>query len=216
MENKYKAIIFDLDGVFIDTEDIHVEAVVKSFSQHGCPLDADDIERIVGRHHSNYVPEFFEKHQWNQELMESIVATFRKDFHERWDQTITLKAGSRELLETFKAQQIICSLATNSSLATVNKFIQKFSLEGFFSQLTTSNEVTFKKPHPDIYNIAKSKLDVSDELILVVEDSQIGMEAGKKAGLAVAVIPTIMTKNQDFSDADFHLQSISEVAEIIK
>jgi HAD superfamily hydrolase (TIGR01509 family) len=210
----YKAIIFDLDGVLIETEGIHLRAMAMAFSEHGCELANDDKKFIIGRHHTEYVPKLMKQHDWDVQKSESIINEFKKYYHEIWDAEITLKAGAKELFDYLVQSNVDLSLATNSSKDTVDKFLTKFGLENVFSHSTVSNEIQRTKPDPEVYLIAKSKLKLEDKDILAIEDSGVGLQAAKAAGLAVAVIPTEATKTHNFDAADYHFKTLLEIKEL--
>lgn len=208
---KYKAVIFDLDGVLIETEEIHMRAMAKSFADNGYILEDHDFKKIIGRHHSEYVAELINDHGWDHQRVSAIINTFRGYYHSLWDNEVQLRSGSQEVLDFLTSKNIICALATNSSLLTVNKFIAKFNLQNVFAYITTSDEITKKKPDPEIYLIAKNKLNIIDKFILTVEDSSVGLAAAQAANLHVAVISTQVTHNQDFTLAEYHFNKLLDI-----
>ncbi|MBI2613966.1 MAG: HAD-IA family hydrolase, partial [Candidatus Levybacteria bacterium] len=121
---------------------------------------------------------------------------------------------AKKTINYLKSKKITIVLATSSSRSAVNKFINKFHLSNAFSLIITKDDVTKRKPDPQIYNLAKEKINLKDEEILVVEDTQIGVEASKSAGLICVAIPNKYTENQDFSKVDYILGSLEELLNI--
>jgi len=121
----------------------------------------------------------------------------------------------KETLDTFKSKGIILALATTSTRDSVKRFLQKFRLEGYFKVFLTREDVSERKPNPEIYIKAKNELSYNSNEIIVVEDTEIGVSAAKSAGLTCVAIPNKYTKNQDFSNADFALETIGELSKII-
>jgi len=212
----YKATIFDLDGVLIETEGLHINAMRMAFSDLGYDLTPEDINSTIARAPVEYVPELLNKHKWDINKSEKIISKFREIFHPLWDKEVVLKPGVMELFKELQGKNIIISLATNSSLKTTTKFINKFELQNFFSFVTTADEVTRRKPDPEIYLIAKAKIKIDDEEILAIEDSGVGTRSAKSAGLKVVAIPNDYTKKQDFSSADYVCNSLQEVVNLFE
>jgi HAD superfamily hydrolase (TIGR01509 family) len=210
----YKAVIFDLDGVLIETEGIHARAMAKTFLSKGYQLSDADIKSLIGRAPVEYVPDLTKKNGWDIGELSVFLDLFRGNFHPVWDKEVKLKSGVKELFELLKQKNIQISLATNSSLKTVEKFVSKFTLENVFTNITTGDEVSKRKPDPEIYKIAKSKTHLPDSEILVVEDSEVGWQAAKEAGLSTVVVPNKYTKDQNFSKANYIFKAILEVASL--
>ncbi|MCK4399310.1 MAG: HAD-IA family hydrolase, partial [Methanophagales archaeon] len=118
-------------------------------------------------------------------------------------------------LDTFKSKGIILALATPSTRDSVKRFLQKFRLEGYFKVVLTREDVSERKPNPEIYIRAKNELGYNPDEIIVVEDTEIGVIAAKSAGLNCAAIPNQYTKKQDFSKADYVLESIGELSKLV-
>ncbi len=110
-----------------------------------------------------------------------------------------------------KSLGVLLSIATNSGQITFHKFEEKHGFKGLFDIVTTGEKLTKKKPDPEIYNVAKQKLNMPESSILVVEDSGVGVLSAKSAGLAVCAIPTEETAMHDFSKADYKFKSITEL-----
>ena len=131
-----------------------------------------------------------------------------------WDKVVALKPGARNIVNYLKSKEIIIALATSSSRSTVNKFLKKFHFSDKFSLIITKDDVAKRKPDPQIYNLVKKHINLENEEIIVIEDTQIGVESAKAAGLSCVAIPNNYTEGQDFSKADYVLKSLGELRKI--
>ncbi len=121
----------------------------------------------------------------------------------------------KETLETLKERGITLALATTSTSDSVRKFLHKFRLLGYFTLILTREDVSERKPNPEIYIKADDELGYNHDEIIVVEDTEIGVRAAKSAGLNCVAVPNQYTKKQDFSMADYVIESIAELSKFI-
>lgn len=210
-----KAVVFDMDGVLIDSEPINIEAAVKSFQEEGARLNDSEKNYLIGRHPVDYIPYIGKKHRISLAAQNRIAQQQSLNYYALWDQSVTLIPGAKEIINNLRSLNMIITLATASSKKTVDRFLDKFKLNNMFSLIITKEDVTKRKPDPQIYNIAKKKLLLKENEILVIEDTQIGVESAKKAGLVCAAIPNKYTENQDFSKADYVLTSLNQILSIV-
>jgi HAD superfamily hydrolase (TIGR01509 family) len=210
-----KAVIFDLDGVLIDSEALNVQSVVDSFRKVGIKLEETEKNYIIGRHSTDYLPIFGKNHGISSAMQKTIDKLRHENYHALWDKVVTLMPGAKQAINYLKSKKITIVLATSSSRNAVNKFLNKFDQANTFSLIITKDDVARRKPDPQIYNLAKEKVNLKGEEILVVEDTQMGIEAAKAAGLVCVAIPNKYTKTQDFSKADYILRSLVELQNII-
>ena len=209
----FKAVAIDLDGVLIDSEDVHIRTTQWGFQEYGYSLTEKELEYIVGRHPKEYVPYIVKKNKLNINPEDARLAA-RELYDKLWDESIQLMPEAKETIDMLKEKGLTLVLATNSDSKIVEKFIEKFSLQGVFSGLVTGDEVTKRKPDPEIYLKAKEILGLPGNQILVVEDSEIGVLAAKNAGLSCVAVPNKYTKDMDFSKADYVVESLKGVVEI--
>lgn len=210
-----KAVIFDLDGVLIDSEALNIQSVVDSFRKVGIKLQETEKNYIIGRHSTDYLPAFGKNHGISSAMQKTIDELRHENYHNLWSKVVTLMPGAKKTVNYLKSKEITIVLATSSSRNAVNKFLNKFHKSNAFSLIVTKDDVTKRKPDPQIYNLVKEKINLNDEEILVVEDTQIGVEAAKSAGLICVAIPNKYTENQDFSKADYILGSLEELLNIV-
>lgn len=210
-----KAVIFDLDGVLSDSVGRDIAITMAAYKKFGYSILKSDEQFIIGRHPADRIAFFAEKFGIPEEKQRLIVEEEKRLYRERWDTPSKLFPDVKETLDTFKSNGIILALATTSTRDSVKRFLQKFRLEGYFKLILTREDVSERKPNPEVYIRAKNELgynyNYNPDEIIVVEDTEIGVSAAKSAGLNCVAIPNKYTKNQDFSKADYILKSIGEL-----
>ncbi|MCK4734896.1 MAG: HAD family phosphatase [Methanophagales archaeon] len=203
-----KAVIFDLDGVLSDSVERDIAITVAAYKKFGYSILKSDEQFIIGRHPADRVAFFAEEFDIPEKKQRLIVEEEKRLYRELWDTTSKLFPGVKETLDAVKNKGMILALATTSTRDSVKRFIQRFRLEGYFKVVLTREDVSERKPNPEIYIKAKNELGYNLDEIIVVEDTEIGVIAAKSAGLMCVAIPNQYTKKQDFSNADYVLESI--------
>ncbi|HLC89221.1 MAG TPA: HAD family phosphatase [Candidatus Nanoarchaeia archaeon] len=203
-----KAVIFDMDGVLRDSAKINVLSAKKSFQQFGLTLDARDKDIIVGRHHDDYLPLLRRKYRFDAKKYKLLNSrnyfTLLKD--------VRLLPFTKKTLLLLRQNKLKLALATASNRNDVEEFlIHKFSLSNFFEVIITFEDCRQRKPNPEIYLNVLGKLHLPAREAVAVEDSEVGVEAAKRAGLKCIAIPNGYTKNENFSRADLIIHSLAEL-----
>lgn len=210
-----KAIIFDLDGVLLDSVGRDIAITVQVFNNFGYSITQSDEQYIIGWHPADRISVFAEKFNMSPEEQQLIVAAEKHLYRELWDSTSKLLPGVKECLDTMKTKGLTLALATTSTGESVSKFLQKFNLHGYFTLILTREDVFTRKPNPEVYTKAWNELGYKSEEMIVVEDTEIGVRAAKSAGLPCVAVPNDYTKAQDFSGADYVIKSIGELTKIV-
>lgn len=210
----WNAVIFDMDGLMIDSEPIALEAWRALAGEHGREVPTELYQQVIGetpiygvRHLRSALDLPFE----DQELLE-----------EYWSRRTSLMCakvqpseGLVELLELLRANGVAAAVASNSPCDYVLAVLRALSLEGYFECVLSSEDVDRGKPAPDVYRSALECLRVSADETLVLEDSPAGIEAAKAAGLTCYAVPNGELAHLDFSAADRVFASLLEVAALL-
>ncbi|MBW2993201.1 HAD family phosphatase [Candidatus Woesearchaeota archaeon] len=203
-----KAIIFDLDGVLRDSEWVNVKAAEKSFSEIEIVIDENDKKTIAGRHPADYVPLLQKKYDIDYEEYLKIK---RKNYFELLKDA-KLFPGAKKVLEVLKKNNFKLGLATSSDReGTYAGFIKPEGLDNFFDAIVTFEDCSKRKPNPEVYLTIMKKLKVKPAECIIIEDTEIGVEAAKNAGAKCIAIPTELTKEDKFLKADIILNSLKEI-----
>lgn len=193
-----EAVIFDLDGVLVDSEPLQFAAYSTVLAEYGKTLTREDfIEHWIGR---GRLGEHLERYE-----IEAPVEEVRRAKNEIYQRLIREKMKLRPGIEGLVrrlSREMPVALASSAHPVSVNTVLDRFELRSYFSVILTSSDVTNNKPDPEIYLLTAERLGVSPERCLVFEDSQAGVLSAKRAGMRVIALPHDFTLHQDLSAAD--------------
>lgn len=207
-----KAILFDMDGVIVDSEPLHFEAHKKALAHFGIDLKLEDYMQFAISRGDDVI---YEKaaQVYGAEIDKKAVSEIKKRvFREIFDQNSEMFPGILETLKNFSEKYDLAIVSSGSENA-VKYVVEKLDIGKYFKVIVTGDNVEKIKPFPDIYLKAIEALGYDKESCVAIEDSETGMSAAKNAGLKCIAIPCGFTKDQDFSRADIVLKSIKEVNE---
>jgi beta-phosphoglucomutase family hydrolase len=204
-----KAIIFDMDGVIVDSEPLHYESEKKILARLGY-----DFPRELHRKYIGYANEYNFWRDLQKEYGISLnIQTLmleKRDYFLKHLSHITLIKPAFTLLERLTKAGVPVALASSSSMEFITAILEKFDLTHFFSVIQSGDDLKNGKPAPDIFLIAAKKINIKPEHCIVIEDSLNGVKAGHTAGMTVIAVPNEYTKMLDFSLADYQLSSLDQ------
>jgi len=213
-----KAVIFDKDGVIVQSTRLHLEVWKRTFAIHNKKISLAFMRKyMMGRSAKENIkahldPNIADK-KMKQELNDQL--TFIRKNYRKY---IEIVPGILNFLKKLKKAKIRAALATSSRRETTDLFLDTLKLREYFNSITTSDDVTKAKPDPEIYLKAAKNLRVKPADSVVFEDSYSGIEAAKRAGMKVVLVTTSLTKkeisNVDLSIKDFTKISISDLRKI--
>ncbi len=207
---KYRAVIFDMDGVLIDSEPLHIELETKMITELNIPLNKEMYSRFAGTTSLSMwkilVEEFnLDKNpkmlslESDKRFIEALLTTDK----------VKLFDGVKVVLNKLKELGIPLALASSSSIDVVNAVLRKFELEGVFSAVVTGSDVQNSKPHPEIFLKASQMLNISPSYCVVVEDSPNGIKAAKLARINCIGFASPSNKHV-ITDATYIMKSFRE------
>lgn len=211
----FKAAIFDMDGLLIDSERIIMQACILAASELGINYTQSDYVQLIGRS----APDSTQV----MTMQLSSVNNFTKVM-KRVDEILAdsgnyfpLKIGALEIVKHFHAQGIPCGVASSSYQNIIKCRLSKVGLLKYFSAITSGDEVERGKPHPDIYLLAIEKLGIPAEACIAFEDSELGARAAIAAGLKVVVVPDLKQPSDYVRENCYQvLNSLAEAPSILK
>ena len=211
-----KAVIFDMDGVIIDSEPTHMKLENETYKKLGIEVSEEEHLSFVGSTSHYMWGALKNKYKLNQTLKELIEYEESKYFeHLNSDQCeITLIEGVKELIKDLHENGVILAIASSSPLNVIEAVVKRFQIEEYFEVFVTGDYVKKSKPEPDIFLYASEKLGVSPEDCLVIEDSHNGVRAAKKAGMKCVGINSDPEGRQDISIANLVINSFKEISYI--
>jgi len=204
------AVIFDFDGLIVDSETPEFEAHRQIFAEHGVTLTAEDWLEEVGR----YEPD----RNWFERLGRRIGRTLdhaalREEKRRRFWQVVLMQPmpGIRRLLDELTAAGVPLALASSSERSWIGRATQMLDVARYFRTIVTGEEVTRRKPDPEPYLLAAQRLGIAPARCVAIEDSEHGLAAARAAGMTTVVIPNWLTAMQDLSAADLRVRSAEEL-----
>lgn len=208
-----KAVIFDHDGVIVNTEYLISKAWEYIIRKH----NKKPILTEEGLFHTQGLKA---RDNWKQ-LREKYGiedSDFELSFQDRTNYYLKLLEKNAKpvpglliLLKILKKENIKMAIASNALKIAIDTVVKHLKIKDFFNIIVNAENLKRGKPFPDIFLLAAEKLKVSPKDCLVIEDTAIGVEAAKNAGMKAIAVPTIYTKNQDFSKADLIVNSLKEI-----
>jgi len=201
-----KAVIFDRDGVLLDSEYANLEATNLALQLQNVFFDEDDKKEVVAMHPDEYTQHFVDKYSINSDKFKEDQYKFYLDIYEK----TPFIPGMIELIKFLEGKYKL-AITTSSNLETTKQFIKRAGIEEAFDKVITNEFYNRKKPFPDPYIVTAEKLEVKPSECVVIEDSEIGVMAAKKAGMICLAKPNEYTKEHDFSLADKVVTNISEI-----
>jgi len=176
------AVLFDMDGVLVDSEPFICKAAIMMFSELGIKVKETDFQPFIGTGENRYLGGVAELHGITINIEEAKARTY-KIYSEIAQGAISPLPGALSFVAECRQRGLKLSLATSADRIKVEVNLREIGLPaGSFDSIITGLDVRNKKPFPDIYLKAAESLGVRPENCLVVEDAVSGIEAGKKAG----------------------------------
>jgi HAD superfamily hydrolase (TIGR01509 family) len=204
------AIVFDFDGLIIDTEGPGFISWQEIYQQFGKSLTLDD-----WRHSTGYVGGFDPAIHLERLLGRKLDWSDLMPQRSRRNWELTLQAGVlpgiKELMEAAKQSGLPLGVASNSELGWVESGLKRLGLRSYINVIVTREMVLNPKPAPDVYLKVGETLRVLPSRAVALEDSEPGYRAAKRAGLKTVVIPNQFSERQNLSGADLIVQSALEL-----
>jgi HAD superfamily hydrolase (TIGR01509 family) len=214
-----RAVVFDFDGLILDTETNEFHAYADVYRHHGAELSLEVWSKVIGTDMlSVFDPyEYLEKSIGRPVDREQFQTMRRKLFAERMEQE-QLRPGVISVLEQASRLGLAVGLASSSSSDWVTGYLSKFGIRDYFSCVRTRDNVAKVKPDPELYRQAVEHLGVRPEEALAFEDSANGASAAHRAGLHCVIVPNSVTASLTFGPHSKRIHTMEglELAELIK
>ena len=219
-----KALIFDCDGVLVDTErDGHRVAFNKAFAEKGYGIEWDvelygKLLEVAGG--KERMRDYFDNNGWPGDTADkdALIEELHKLKTDLFIQIIEsgelpLRPGVARLVDEAIAANVTLAICSTSNERAVNLVAERLlgpERKASFSEILAGDVVSRKKPDPEIYNLASQKLGVEPSECIVVEDSRNGLLAAKAANMCCVVTTNGYTKNEDFEEADLVVSELGD------
>lgn len=217
MQAAIKAVIFDMDGVIIDSEPLWRRAMVKGFKQFGMPVSEEDCALTMGRRINEVVDIWVKHHSVTKFTSAEIELAIMDNLIELIDTEGKPIEGVLDLFEFCKEKDLKIGLATSSSERLMNTVLHKLHLKNDFNSAVSAEHLKYGKPHPEVFLVCAQNIGVLPEECMVIEDSVTGAIAAKAARMQLTVVPDPGTKNPEkFVIADHTLPNMAAVLTLFK
>lgn len=209
MTNNY--IIFDMDGVLLDSEPMHQEIIYEVFQLKGIPFDKAYIETLTGM---SAFP-MWEKVKHDAQRSESVeeLIKFHRDylFKRLPEVKVPLAPHVKDVLEKFKNEGKHLSLASSSARKLIDIFTQQTNIAHYFEVIMSGDDVQYSKPNPEIFLKVAQWYGLPATQFTVIEDSTNGVKAAKSANMKCIGFDNPLSGGQDLSQADLLIHSMQEL-----
>lgn len=204
------AVIFDMDGVIVDSNPTHTIALRKFCEVYGHLLTEDELKmRIYGRANKDWLPDIFGDQMTPAEykkLADEKEALFRKLF----EPIIQPLNGLHHFLQSLKNNDVSMAVASSAPPANVEFTLAKTFTKKYFDVILNESDIENGKPDPEIYLKTASLLNISPECCIVFEDSMAGVEAAKNAGCRVIGVTTTH-RGEEFVGTDLVIDDFEDL-----
>ncbi len=207
-----KAVLFDMDGVIVDTEPLHRKAYFKMFDDVQIEVSEDLYNSFTGQATLPICTTLCKQFGLS-ESPEHLVATKRKHFKYLFenDNELDLLDGVRDLIKDYHQNGLTLVLASSASMPNINRIFERFDLDKYFKAKISGADLKASKPHPEIFIKAAALAGEDAANCIVIEDSTNGIAAAKAANIYCVGFKSPHSTNQDYSKADKVITSYDEI-----
>lgn len=207
-----EAVIFDMDGVIIDSEPLHKEVLKEYMKELKIQVSEELYNTFIGSTSIEMFTQLKEKFNFQGEV-EEVIETYAERYVEYIKKHEDIKpiAGIKELIEELHERGIKIALASSSCRMHIDMVLNMFSFNKYFDVVVSGHDVEKPKPNPDIFLRTSELLEVKPEQCLVIEDSFNGVRAAKSAGMICIAYDNQNSGAQNREDADAIVKSISDI-----
>jgi HAD superfamily hydrolase (TIGR01509 family) len=207
-----KAVIFDMDGVIIDSEPMHHKAYHNMFNEVGISVSRELYESFTGQSTLNICKRLCDNFKLN-ESPETLVAIKRKHYKQFFDtnSSFGLIDGVLDLIKNYHENQLTLVLGSSAAMSSINMIFERFNLNQYFKAKLSGADLKASKPHPEIFEKAAKASGFNKNECMVIEDSTNGIEAAKSAGIYCVGFDSFHSKNQDYSKANKVITNFEDI-----
>jgi beta-phosphoglucomutase family hydrolase len=215
MKKGSRTIIFDMDGVLIDSEPMQLAAYNAVLESYAVQLSEEEFMRwCVGRRSYDIVA-FLREHFELSESVEQLLAAKNAAYASILRENIRPMPGLLPLLDHLTSSGYRLAVASSSSIADIEEVLAGLRVREHFEIIVSGEEVSNGKPAPDIFFEAARRLAVPPDECVVIEDSQRGVEAAVQAGMYCIAVPNRFTAAQDFSRAHRRVPDLLTISTLL-
>lgn len=212
---KVSAVVFDMDGVLIDSEPLWRKAEIKVLGNYGILLTEDDCKRLMGLRTDEVVKQIlkdfdadYSVEKITREVLDAVCVLIMED-----GKTVD---GMFDIVKTLSDKNIPLAVATSSPMQVVNTVLEKTGLKSYFNTVVSAEKFPYGKPHPEVYLQACRLLGFSPTECVAVEDSVNGVISARASRMQVIAMPDIESKeNKAFGASDVVVSNVEELKTVL-
>lgn len=212
-----KAIIFDMDGLMIDSERVTFECYQERLKDMNLTMDEEFYKTLLGKPIKGIYQRFYDVYG-NDFPIQNVIQDVHQLMAERFEtEGVPVKKGLVELLHYLKDNNYKTIVATSSNRDRVDKILAQAKITEFFDDSICGDEVTKGKPNPEVFLKSCQKLGVNVDEAIVLEDSEAGIQASYGANIKVICIPDMKYPEKQYEEKTFKiLKDLTEVTVYLK
>lgn len=204
-----QALVFDFDGLILDTEEPIFRAWQSVYQEYGVQLDLAEWEHTIGSADVDWQPMTALEQKLGRSVDHQLVEQRQLRLQTELIERLDPLPGVLEYLQAAHRLGIKVGLASSSSFSWVVGHLDRLGLTRYFETIRTSNDVQRTKPDPELYLSALDGLDVLPSQAVAFEDSLNGVCSAKRAGMYCVAVPSALTHHMDLTQADVRLESLA-------
>ena len=204
LPKEIKCIIFDMDGVIIDSEEIHKKAYYENFGSLGLEVSEKLYKTLTGSSTINAFQRLIAHFNLDLDANALVLDKRRRyvNFFEN-DPNLHLVAGVEEIIKYFYEKNCTLILASSSAMVNIDRVFNRFNLHSYFTAKISGADLSASKPHPEIFEKAAILGNTSKLNCIIIEDSDNGIKAANDAEIFVVGYKNPMAKDQTLENANF-------------
>ena len=205
-----KGVIFDMDGVIVDSEPMHIEAEKQILLKYGVEISADELRAYTGTTAEFEFTDLIRKYG----LKTTVDRLFREKeavLFELLERRTEPTKGVIKLVKSLKQHGLKLAIASSGHRKLVHYFLRKLKIVSLFDSIVCAEDITRSKPDPEIFLKAARNLGLAPAQCIVIEDSKLGVEAAKRAGIKCLAFRSPSSGNQDLSKADLIIDDFTKL-----
>ena len=209
-----KAVLFDMDGLMVDTESLATEAFIHSAKKQGYDMTKEETLMVLG-FTTKSIYEFWENYFRNSDVSGKQLV----DDHYKYIENVLFTTGPKkmpyieELLKYLKENNYKVAVASSSNMNHIINNMEKTGLKKYIDEFASGAEVKNGKPAPDVFLLAAERLGVEPKKCLVLEDSKAGVIAGSSAGAKVIMVPDMFKPDDECKEKAYKI--VNNLGEVI-
>lgn len=210
MKRNIEAVIFDMDGLIIDSEPLWRKAEIQAFKDIGFHFTEEMCIQTMGMRIDEVVHYWWKKLKWEKPSEKDVIDSIQSKMIDLIQKDGTLLPGVLDALKLLKEKNIPIALASSSAMILIKTVVESLDIKDYFNVIHSAEKEPAGKPDPAVFLTAARMLEIEAKKCLVLEDSKAGMEAGLNANMKTIVIPEFGTSPNWVLKANKKLNSMKE------